>query len=160
MAAGNQSRDFLSVWKTFYWLAYLPSSMPVGSKRKALKGLQPVQRRSNSVHQTSPILSIRYQRPKTEITVSRLSGTWLHLFTSDQRPTPTALCILIHLHHPTPLLKHLWMIMPELCMPQESLLIGYSLALLFEVMLWFLNSADNGSKSREGCQKGRLPAFS
>lgn len=64
---------------------------------KHWKALSLCNEEATVLNQTSPILSIRYQRPKTEITVSRLSGTWLHLFTSDQRPTPTALCILIHL---------------------------------------------------------------
>lgn len=70
--------------------------------RRHWKGFGLCNEEATVFNQTSPLLSIRYQRPTTEIMVSRLPGTWLHLFTSDQRPTPTALCTHIHLYCPHP----------------------------------------------------------
>lgn len=66
------------------------------------KGFSLCHEESIAFNQTSPILGIGYQRLTAEITVSRLSGTWLHLLTSDQGPTPAALCVHIRLCHPHP----------------------------------------------------------
>lgn len=124
------------------------------------KGFSLCHEESIAFNQTSPILGIGYQRLTAEITVSRLSGTWLHLLTSDQGPTPAALCVhirLCHPHLPPHIFEWLW---------QNSAGLGNLFRLAAPSLCclkWcsgFWASADTGRQEQRGCQKGRLPAFS
>lgn len=129
--------------------------------RRHYKGFSLCNEEAIVLNQTSPVLSIRYQRPTTEISVSRLSGTWLYLFTSDQRPTPTALCIHIHLYHPQPPAQtslndygrtlHASGISSDWLLPSSAVWSDALVSELQQIM---------AGRSKGGCQKGRLPAFS
>lgn len=101
-------------------------------------------------NQTSPMLGIRYQDSRLKsLCLDSLAPDFTYLPVTRGQP-PQLSAFIYTSPTPTPLPKHLWMIMPELSMPQESLLTGYSLTLLFEVMFWFLNFRDNGRQEQRG----------